>query len=332
MRGLLLFAITGAVAAAQTWIGMGAGGAVSTSTNGSVEFKYDLTSKQLAAAVLPAGESFAAMKSLRFRTRTDHDTTIGVLLSERKPGGGNYVAMFWSPANSWQQVELTPRDFALSDSPTDPKDDDGKLDLDQVEGVAICDLSGVLERALDREKVVVSAASGSHSLLIENFEVRTTAPAAAENSIDRFDRGFLQWMTPGGMTLNFVPEAGPLGEPSLQATYADTSGPYSVLVRSVGGLDLSKAKRLMFDIASENEATLVIAVEMKQGGRFHFEISPRGDRKVFHADISLSDFEPEGEGGPERFDSALWKTITVADISGGNTANTFWLGNLRVKE
>ncbi len=61
------------------------------------------------------------MKSLRFRARTDHDTTIGVVLSERKPGGGNYVAMFWSPANSWQQVELTPRDFALSDSPTDPK-------------------------------------------------------------------------------------------------------------------------------------------------------------------------------------------------------------------
>lgn len=331
MRGLLLFAITGAAAAAQTWIAMGAGGAVSTGPNGSVEFKYDLTSKQLAAAVLPAGESFAAMKSLRFRARTDHDTTIGVLLSERKPGGGNYVAMFWSPASSWQQVELTPRDFSLSDSPTDPKDADGKLDLDQVEGVAIFDLAGVFERALDREKVVVTAASGAHSLLIDNFEVRTTAPAPAENSIDRFDRGFLQWMTPGGMTLNFVPDAGPLGEPSLKATYADSSGPYPVLVRPVGGMDLSKAKRLMFDLASENGATIVIAVEMKEGGRFHFEINPRGG-KVFHADVSLNDFEPEGEGGPERFDPARWKTITLADISGGNTPNTFWLGNLRVKE
>ncbi len=133
------------------------------------------------------------------------------------------------------------------------------------------------------------------------------------------------------MTLSFVSEPGPLGEPCLKATYADTSGPYPVLVRSVGNLDLSSAKRLMFDIASENEATIVIAVEMKQGGRFHFEISPRGDRKVFHADISLNDFEAEGEGGPERFDPALWKTITLADISGGNTGNTFWLGNLRVK-
>src|SRR5260370_1242559 len=118
MRGLILFTIAGAVAAAQDWIAMGAGGSVSTA-NGIVEFKYELGKKQFAAAVLPAGDSVASMKSLRFRAKTDHDTTVGVLLSERKPGGGNYSATFWSPAGVWQQIELTPGDFELSDGPTD---------------------------------------------------------------------------------------------------------------------------------------------------------------------------------------------------------------------
>jgi hypothetical protein len=337
MRGLILFTIAGAVAAAQDWIAMGAGGSVSTPANGGVEFKYELGKKQFAAAVLPANDSLASMKSLRFRAKTDHDTTVGVLLSERKPGGGNYSATFWSPAGVWQQIELTPRDFELSDGPNDPKDPDGKLDLDQVEGIGIVDLAILFENAAERDKIVVTKATpGAHTILIDNFEVRSTGPAATRNTIDAFDRGFLQWMTPGGMALKFVPETGPLGAPSLKATYEETSGPFAFLVRRVGGLDLAKAKHLTFDIASENEATIMVALEMKQGARYHQTIYPPAGRKVFHVDLSLGDFERESETGPEKFDPSQWKTIGLTDITGatggGTSANTFWLGNLRVKE
>jgi hypothetical protein len=332
MRGLLLFAITGAIAAAQTWIAMGAGGSVNSTSASTVEFKYELGTKQFAAAVLPVDDSFASMKSVRFRARTDHDTTVGVLLSERKPGGGNYVALFWSPANTWQQIELTPRDFDLSDGPTDPVDTDGKFDLDQVEGIGIFDFATFLQGAAAEGKIAVTAATGAHSILIDNFEVWETAHAPAENTIDAFDRGFLQWMTPGGMTLRFVPETGPLGEPSLKATYAETTEPFAVMVRRVGSLDLKRATRLTFDIASENEATILVALETKQGARYHLTIYPPAGRKVFHVDLSLDDFEHENSAGPEKFDPSHWKSITLADISGGSGANTFWLGNLRVKE
>src|SRR5271169_3161239 len=104
MRGLFLFAISGVIAVAQTWVTMGSGGSIGTGAEGAVEFKYQLGTKQFAAAVLPADDSVAKMKSLRFRAKTDHDTNVGVLLSERKPGGGNYVALFWSPANVWQTI------------------------------------------------------------------------------------------------------------------------------------------------------------------------------------------------------------------------------------
>jgi hypothetical protein len=47
-------------------------------------------------------------------------------------------------ANAWQQVELTPADFALGDGPNDPADPDDKLELDQVEGIAIFDFAHFL--------------------------------------------------------------------------------------------------------------------------------------------------------------------------------------------
>jgi hypothetical protein len=332
MRTLFLFAITGVAAVAQTWVTMGAGGSARTADDGTLEFKYELGTKQFAAAVLPSDGSVASMKSLRFRAKSDHDTTLGVLLGERKPGGGNYVALFWSPANQWQQIELTPRDFDLSDGPTDPVDADGKLDLDQVEGIAIFDLAHFFEGAMDREKIVVTKSTGAHTILIDNFEVRASAPARSENTIDAFDRGFLQWMTPGGMTLMWVPETGPLGEPSLKATYQETTEPYAFLMRRVASLNLAKAKHLTFDIASENETTLLIALEMKQEARYHLTIYPPAGRKIFHVDLSLDDFERESGTGPEKFDPSRWKSIAITDISGGNSANAFWLGNVRVKD
>jgi hypothetical protein len=331
MRSLFLFTMVGSFSFAQDWMAMGNGGSIGSAPDRATEFRYELGKKGISAAVLPAGDSMATMKSLRFRTKTDHDTTVAVVLSERKPGGGNYTALFWAPANQWQQIELTPADFAVSDGPNDPVDADGKLDLDQVEGVAVFDLANLLADAMPGGKIVVTKAAGPHSLFIDKFEVRSSGITQKQETIDAFDRGFLQWLSPGGMTLKFVPETGPLGEPSLKATYSDTSEPYAVMVRQVGGLNLGKAKHLLFDIASEHEATILISIEMKKGARYHFSINPPAERKVFHVDASLDDFEREGDSGPATFDPAQWKSIVMLDISGGNMQNTFWLGNLRVK-
>ena len=77
--------------------------------------------------------------------KADHDTSLGVVLSEKKPGGGDYATMFWAPKNVWQRVDLALSDFVTNDGPTDPVDSDGKLDPDQVEGAP----SGVAPYALD---------------------------------------------------------------------------------------------------------------------------------------------------------------------------------------
>jgi len=262
-----------------------------------------------------------------------------VLLSEKKPGGANYVAWFWAPANTWQAIELTPADFTVTDGPNDPKDPDGKLDLDQVEGIAIFDLAQYFSQMAASAQVPmrVVAASGHHSLMLESFEIASDAPArpaAAPGmvAIDLPGRDFLQWITPGDIKLRVSGADGPLGPRALQASYQPTEGQLEVLVRRVSNPQLADSKRLAFDVASERETTLMVALEMTnpdggQGPRFTSLVYPPGGREVFHVDLKLENFDGIGH-----FDPAHWRSIAIVDVTGsaggGGEPNTLWIGNV----
>lgn len=305
---------------------------------GTLFLSYELAPKQPSATVLRAPAGFAGMRRIRFRARTDHDTAMALLLSEQKPGGGNYMAWFWSPANTWQTIEFAPSDFTLSDAPNDPKDIDGKLDLDQVEGLGLLDLAqffaempanGVLPLTVERP-------SGPRTVEIENFEV-LRSPADARKAagavpLSTLSRNFLDWVTPGGMKLQLNSSGNPLAVPAIQATYEQREGQFALLLRRVGQTEAAGTKRLVFDVASEHEATLVISLETRkpgggQGPRYTLPIYPPGGKEVFHVDLKFSDFQGDGP-----FDPALWRTIAIMDITaasgGGDGANTVWVGNI----
>jgi hypothetical protein len=329
---------------ASGWTAMGDGAEVRTtrdaarvrSGHAALEFVYDIAPQRFAGAVLGAPESIARMRSLRFWARSDHDTALGVLLSEKKPGGGNYAAWFWAPANVWQAIELTPADFTVTDGPKDPVDPDGKLDLDQVEGIAVFDLAQYFARlaANSTLPIGVAAQSGRHSLLVDSFEVSADAPRRAPSAagtvpIDPPGRAFVQWVTPGEMELKPSAAGGPLGAGALQASYRPADGRLEILVRRVANAQLAQAKRLVFDVASEREASLLVAIEMTQPGggsgpRFTMPVYPPGGREVFHVDLKLEDFQGTGE-----FDPARWRTLAILDTSGADGGpNTLWIGNL----
>jgi hypothetical protein len=312
------------------WLAIGQGGGVRVE-NGRLAFSYEVKAKQFALAVLPAPPGLGRLRRLRFRIKTDHATALAVLLSEKKPGGGNYTATFWAPAETWQQVELTPADFSVSDGPNDPVDADGRLDLDAVEGIGLTDLAQFFLAQADNPDfpAIVDRASGSHTVLLDGFELLGgSAPAhAAGLSIDGFNRGFLQWITMGGVRLRVAPRENPLGMPAMEASYVQAEGHYGLLLRRLANLDLSQARRLAFDVASEREATLAVSLETKKGQRFQLTIFPPGKREVFHVNLRLADFE-----GPGRLEPGQLKSIAITDISaaggGAELANTIWIGKM----
>ncbi len=316
------------------WNAMGSGGGVriagdAHSGQGALALTYEIKPRQIAAAVVPAPPSLARMRRLRFWLKIDHASPVGVLLSEQKPGGGNYIAWVSAPANTWQQIDLTPADFLLADGPQDPKDADGKLDLDQLQGIGILDLAEFFP--------LLSAPGGSHTLWIDDFEV-LGGPAPEPSPamlIDAFDRPFLSWITTTGIDLKLASAQNPLGEPAMEASYEQQEDPFPLLIRRLGASDLSQASRIEFDIASEQESTLGLAFEMKrpgapQGPRFNLPIYPPGKREVFRVSIKLEDFQ-----GPGKLDPAQFKTMFLTDTSAaGNGSvgrNTIWIGNVRFR-
>lgn len=310
------------------WGAMGARASVQA-TNHALSLTYEPRPKQIAAAVLPASPAFAHFERLRFRARTDYDTALAVILSEKEPGG-RYMASFWSPANTWQEIELTPADFIVNDGPGDPVDADGKLDTDSLQGLGIFDLAAFFGALPDNPEfpVVINRPSGTHTILLEDFRVLSSPrqrPGAGV--IDVFDRDFLKWLTLGGMDLRLSYSGNPLEMRALQAKYQQAEGQFEILLRPLSNLDLSQATRLAFDIASEQESTLIVSLELKHGERYNLTIYPPGRRELFHVNLKLADFE-----GPGKLDPAKLKSLGIADItaaSGGAPAtNTIWIGKV----
>jgi hypothetical protein len=174
-------------------------------------------------------------------------------------------------------------------------------------------------------------------MLIDDFEVLGgPAPAAASMLIDHFDRGFLPWITTGVMELKLPAADNPLHEPALEASYEQTEPPLSALLRRIGNFDLAKAARLDFDVASDEETTLIVALEMNrpgaaQGPRFNLPIYPPGHREVFHVSVKLEDFQGQGKLDPSQL-----KTLIVTDPTGAGDGvgvhNRIWIGNVEFRE
>jgi hypothetical protein len=322
-----------------TWMAMGEGAKVAPAADAhGLVFTYELAPKMFSGVVSPAPSDLAKAQRIRFRVKTDHATAVGLILSEKKPAGGNYSAWFWSPANTWQWIEFTPADFTLNDGANDPKDADNKLDLDEVEGMGLFDLGQFFGRLGSSGDLPLSAHvdEGQHSITVESFELLNSPEAASSGMrIGTLDRNFLDWATPGGMNLKLTRD-NPLKGPALEASYEQTEGQFQLLVRRMAGVELSKAKRLVFDIASDKEVTLMVSVEMNkaeggQGQRFTLPVFPPGGKEVFHVDVSLADFKGDGT-----FDPSRWRTLAILDIStasGGTPGpNTIWIGNLEATE
>lgn len=315
------------------WTALGEGASVEAGSSGDeLAFEYVLAPKRLAALTMPAPAALPQASRLRVSIKTDHSTAMAVLLSEKKPGGGNYTAWFWAPANQWQTVELTPADFSVTDGPEDPVDADGKLDLDAVESIGIFDLAqffGTL-KAASALPVRIAGAAGPHTLFVKRFDLLAGPPPRGS----AFDRGFLDWVSPGDMLLKLSRSGSPLGERALEASYEHHGGELDVLVRREGPVPIAasgaKPDHLAFDIASEREVTLLVSLEMRKPGggdgpRYMLPIYPPGGRQVFHVNLKLADFN-----GPDKFDPAQWRTTAIIDVSDSDGPNTIWIGNVHL--
>jgi hypothetical protein len=281
---------------------------------------------------------------VQFWLKTSSSVAVAVALNEKEPGG-RYVAVVWSPANTWQRVQLALSDFALSDGPNDPKDPDGKLDPENIQGIGIVDVSQLFSSAAGAPPVpiVIDARTGRQSIFLDDFEISSEAPpnGAGPSVIDSFDRPFLRWMTLGGADLSVEN----LGEaPGMRARYQQIEDRLVVILRPLPKTDFRGSQRLAFDIASDHDAQLVLAFEERspgkqQGPRYATTVDILGGGKPEHRSIVLSafDHDPNSADDPNgRLDLDQIKSISLVDITATATQetakNSLWISAIRMEK
>lgn len=310
----------------------------------SLAFDYEIGQRKFAAAVLTVEPAaMAAMDQIHFWVRTDFPTSVVVILSEK--GGGNYTAPAWSPGNVWQEVKLEPRDFALGDRPNDPPDPDGRLDVDQVQGIGVADLAQLFSGAPRNPSMPVALAdrSGKHTLLISGFEVVGGSPARKDNLvIDLFDAPQLSWISPGGATLHIDNSGDHAPGPAMEVNYTQTADAIVYMGRNLPPNIPANITHISFDIASEKPALLVFTLQEKgsghgEGPRYTTVVEVKGKGKSDHRDLALRAFNLNQNSPPDpggALSIAKAKSIAIADVSANTSAdsgpNRLWISNLRL--
>lgn len=295
----------------------------------------------------PNGE-LAKMRSLHFRVRADDDVPLVLALSEK--GGGRYVTLFWLPKDAWQPITLAPDDFWLSDDKDDPKDPNGKLDLDQVENIGLVSVWSFLALGAGDtpESVAVFAKhTGAHTLWLDDFTASAAPPAEAPAPagdaqagkgvwIDDLRRDVLTWLPFGDAQMRLDKSGTPIKGRALRVDYQQAEGKYIALIRDMRRFDLTKSDRFTFEAASAKSAKLVFALEEKGGAKYNATLDIPGDsvparRSVSFADFAIAEDSPQDANG--HLDLDQLKTLTIVDITGAfgiaPQKNTLWIGPLR---
>ena len=278
-------------------------------------------------------------KSLGFWIKADYAALIMVTLNEKD--GGRWNAAFTAPAGAWQRVELTPAEFDVSDGPDDPKDPNGKLDLDKVDGFGLVDV-GQFFVQLDNELLnkVFNIKSGEHTLYLDDFLISEKAlPNGAETPqdsiwIDSFKRPQTAWAGLFGARVSSV-EAKPLNARGLEASYRQAPDAYPGVARAVKRGSLAGTTKLAFDAASVRPAELNIQLEEVGGGKYNAQVSLEGGTNAKSKELVFTTMKPadDSKDTNNKLDLDQVKQILILDLAGPlnqvDQENTLWLTNLR---
>lgn len=320
------------------WIGLGEIAKVSRTPapDPTLRFEYLVGKDNLSALVRPF-EPGALKGARRFEleVKSDTDTILAVMVQEK--GGGRFSAVASLPKNLWQKIELAPEDLVLAKDKDDPADANGKLDVEQIEGVSLLDLHTFFIRMAEgpTKGFFPGITAGPRELWLKSFSA-SAAPLATA-LLDGLNRPQLSWVGIGGADLRRTDRSkSPLKLPSVEMSYtvgaAKLAGAFHALPLGV----LAGKKELTLTVAAQKSATYLIQLEDDAGGKFNATLEVAGGSVGINKTLTLESFKPDNESKRDKLDPARVKQLLVLDISGLTESveqnNTLWLANLQARD
>ena len=332
------------------WTSFGSGSATCITTEpelvkegrGALKFKYEIGKGFQAILLTTFAEGRVAnVKTFRFWVRPDHNTTLSFVLSEKD--GGRYSAAFYAVKDTWNQVELSPGDFALDEGKDAPKDTDRVLDMELVNSIAMIDVNQTYPQS-DAISKMFPVKIGSHMLLLDDlgffdsYLPSTSSVKNGEGTLDLFNRLQLNWTVLGDIQTEVSRSGKPVQGSGLQAKYHQTKTRLTGFSKRLVAGSIAQSKRLTFSAASEKDAKLLVQLEERGGGKYNVIFSvPAGSSSV-DFNVPYSDFkagdDSKDDNGKLDLDQVTQLLILDATglISGTEADNELWIGNIKVSK
>lgn len=329
------------------WTVFGQGGSVKVTTEasevkvgkGALKYDYNVAKGDLSFAIVPTvGGALSKTKSVRLWLRTSVSTPVFLVLAES--GGGRYAAGFSCSKNQWTRVEVPVADFILMEGKDDPKDPNGKLDIDQVENAGFFDFGQYFAQADEALAGLLGIQMGPRSMLIDDFEATEEAvpssygSAAGEVTLDTFATPHLAWFTVGGVVATKA-SAAPLQGAGLKVDYRQAPGKIAAFARQIPGAKLAGMKKLSFAAASAKPTSMVVQLEEHGGGKYNAVVSLDGASTPQNILLSLSDFSPSDDSKDtnDKLDITEVRQIIFIDLAGltggVDQDNTVWVNKIK---
>ncbi|MCS7190142.1 MAG: hypothetical protein NZ843_00915 [Fimbriimonadales bacterium] len=304
----------------------GAGGKVELTENPNdvksgkraLRFTYTAAAGKLNAIIYLQREDWA--QAFRFWIKADRPALFALSLQEES--GERWHAPFWVGGNAWQQVTIAHSDFILAE---DTKPVNGKLDMDDVQGLGLLDVSALF-LATPEAAILFGDQSGTRMMWLDDFEFLSSAPPRRQdpNALDDFQRDYLVWMATANTTIRR--EAG-----GMRVEY---NLPFPYIFGALRMLEpnaLRDTKGVEVVIQVKTPTTLIMFVEEQDGERWSATFEAGGESKPEPKRLLWSQFtitdDTKGKGDG-KLDPAKIKLLSLADwgalTEGGPSVNN-WL-------
>lgn len=271
------------------------------SGEGALSYSYKLENGTVRILVLPT-KIAPDTKSIRFWVRSNTATTLAVIL--REPDDSRYSVNVTVPANDWSPVALNLDELTLS---AGAQDENGKLDLDQVDSLTLFDFAWTF-LASDALSKAIPNAAGPRQLLVDDLQLSTEAAPISTGSyksganeyhiVDNFESGTIRWMpvranfavTPPA--IEFFPSDAPLkilaeaaapgpgtspvepGGKGLRFSYKRAAGQAYALIFNLADRNLKGVHTLKMNLRVTHKSLIVVEVKEKDDSKFQQHVYP----------------------------------------------------------
>lgn len=239
-----------------------------------------------------------AARSIRFSLKTMEPTNMEYGVTEAD--GSTYQGLCYVPGGAWQQIALDLSELILAQ---DSEDENGQLDVDQINEVFVGDLAnlpGEVGEALGQK-------IGQQTLWLDDVKLspdmapsRGGAAGPGRLIVDSFDGPQANCLAIGGAELDLAPAAA--GQPgALQVTYSLGAGRWIGFVTGVGHLNLAGETGLKMRMRAPQATSLVLVLEERDGTKYETRLELAGGEQwedlTFPVQNFILDDDSEDENG-----------------------------------